>query len=389
MSMPAWLDERAAQRIRAPRPCASDDRSWISRLLEPFWSAVAARTPPRLAPNAITLMGFAAVTLSFALMLVVCPRLDGTAPRITSAVAIVAIFVFQTLDAVDGKQARRTGSSSSLGNWLDHVCDVVAIQMAMATAAAALGLGAGGLSLFLLGSVAFNNFVIHWETKHTRTLVMGNGTSIYDAQLTLVLVHAITLAFGSGLWAARLDHLVPALAGVPFADAALRAWIVLLGVGLIGGIGVVQSMVRVVRQRPASERVRVFVDLVPAVCVVTAGGLASFAARGAGGGEAADLALTFTTSLLGLRLIGRIILEDIAELPPRPFDPALVPILATAALFLAVRAGLAPRTLPIDAIACAGLVFALGASARMLLGATFSIARVLGIPILTLPRAKR
>jgi hypothetical protein len=128
---------------------------------------------------------------------------------------------------------------------------------------------------------------------------------------------------------------------------------------------------------------------VPAVCVVTAGGLASFAARGAGGGEAADLALTFTTSLLGLRLIGRIILEDIAELPPRPFDPALVPILATAALFLAVRAGLAPRTLPIDAIACAGLVFALGASARMLVGATFSIARVLGIPILTLPRAKR
>jgi phosphatidylglycerophosphate synthase len=34
----------------------------------------------------------------------------------------------QTLDAMDGKQARRTGSSSPLGELLDHgVCDAIEI----------------------------------------------------------------------------------------------------------------------------------------------------------------------------------------------------------------------------------------------------------------------
>lgn len=33
------------------------------------------------------------------------------------------VFAYQTLDAVDGKQARRTQSSSPLGQLFDHGCD--------------------------------------------------------------------------------------------------------------------------------------------------------------------------------------------------------------------------------------------------------------------------
>jgi choline/ethanolamine phosphotransferase len=35
----------------------------------------------------------------------------------------LGIFIYQTLDAIDGKQARRTGSSSPLGELFDHGCD--------------------------------------------------------------------------------------------------------------------------------------------------------------------------------------------------------------------------------------------------------------------------
>ena len=35
------------------------------------------------------------------------------------------LFVYQSLDAIDGKQARRTGSSSPLGELFDHGCDSI------------------------------------------------------------------------------------------------------------------------------------------------------------------------------------------------------------------------------------------------------------------------
>ena len=35
----------------------------------------------------------------------------------------MGLFIYQTLDAIDGKQARRTGSSNALGELFDHGCD--------------------------------------------------------------------------------------------------------------------------------------------------------------------------------------------------------------------------------------------------------------------------
>lgn len=40
--------------------------------------------------------------------------------------AALGLFIYQTLDATDGKQARRTGTSSPLGELFDHGCDALA-----------------------------------------------------------------------------------------------------------------------------------------------------------------------------------------------------------------------------------------------------------------------
>jgi phosphatidylglycerophosphate synthase len=39
----------------------------------------------------------------------------------------IGLFVYQSLDAIDGKQARRTNSSSPLGELFDHGCDAISI----------------------------------------------------------------------------------------------------------------------------------------------------------------------------------------------------------------------------------------------------------------------
>lgn len=45
------------------------------------------------------------------------------APLWAYLMCAVGLFIYQSLDAIDGKQARRTNSSSPLGELFDHGCD--------------------------------------------------------------------------------------------------------------------------------------------------------------------------------------------------------------------------------------------------------------------------
>lgn len=47
-------------------------------------------------------------------------RLSGSSPYILRCSWGVGLFIYQSLDAIDGKQARRTGASSPLGEVFDH-----------------------------------------------------------------------------------------------------------------------------------------------------------------------------------------------------------------------------------------------------------------------------
>lgn len=49
-----------------------------------------------------------------------CPTIQETAPSWVYLFLAISIFWYQTMDALDGKQARRTGSSSPLGELFDH-----------------------------------------------------------------------------------------------------------------------------------------------------------------------------------------------------------------------------------------------------------------------------
>ena len=46
-------------------------------------------------------------------------------PRWACALCALGLFIYQSLDAIDGKQARRTNSSSPLGELFDHGCDSI------------------------------------------------------------------------------------------------------------------------------------------------------------------------------------------------------------------------------------------------------------------------
>ncbi|CAB4064345.1 CEPT1 [Lepeophtheirus salmonis] len=47
------------------------------------------------------------------------------APGYAWYLCALGLFIYQTLDAIDGKQARRTNTTSSLGELFDHGCDSI------------------------------------------------------------------------------------------------------------------------------------------------------------------------------------------------------------------------------------------------------------------------
>ncbi|GJM90034.1 hypothetical protein PR202_ga06273 [Eleusine coracana subsp. coracana] len=68
----------------------------------------------------ITLTGFMFLLTSAFLGFVYSPHLDTAPPRWVHLAHGLLLFIYQTFDAVDGKQARRTNSSSPLGELFDH-----------------------------------------------------------------------------------------------------------------------------------------------------------------------------------------------------------------------------------------------------------------------------
>jgi ethanolaminephosphotransferase len=71
--------------------------------------------PLWLAPNLVTLLGFFFILGNVALMVWYVPDMVGPAPGWVYISFAVGVWMYSTLDNVDGKQARRTGTSSPLG----------------------------------------------------------------------------------------------------------------------------------------------------------------------------------------------------------------------------------------------------------------------------------
>lgn len=135
--------------------------------------------PTSMAPNLITFVGLMVAFSATVLTLVFNPTLSADCPRWLSAYSGISIFIYQTLDNMDGKQARRTGSSSPLGMLFDHGCD--AINAAISTISYASVLGAGWTpTVFLFLYCAFTSFYIQtWEEYYVGSMILPifNGPS--------------------------------------------------------------------------------------------------------------------------------------------------------------------------------------------------------------------
>jgi phosphatidylglycerophosphate synthase len=177
------LSEEGLKAIATHRYVACEP-SLLDGLFQPWWNAATAALPRWLAPNAVTLLGTVAVVSTL-------PLTIGAEPLSAAAnVALaVAVFVYQTADAIDGKQARRLGLSSPLGQLVDHGCDALVTPAIVWNLARSLGVPYGiAASYTLHATVVF--FVVHadaFASHELRTHVGGCGVT--EVQCAAVVLH--------------------------------------------------------------------------------------------------------------------------------------------------------------------------------------------------------
>lgn len=105
----------------------------------------------------------------------------------TCTYAYVYIFVWIRADGVDGKQARRTNSSTPLGELFDHGLDSWACVFFVAAVYSVFGRGVTGVSVvtlhYLLWVVLFSFILSHWEKYNTGILFLPWG---YDLSQVVI-----------------------------------------------------------------------------------------------------------------------------------------------------------------------------------------------------------
>uniref|UniRef100_A0ABI7XKG5 Selenoprotein I n=1 Tax=Felis catus TaxID=9685 RepID=A0ABI7XKG5_FELCA len=162
-------------------------------VMHPFWNTIVKVFPTWLAPNLITFSGFLLVVFNFLLMAYFDPDFYASAPghkHVPDWVWIVVgilNFIAYTLDGVDGKQARRTNSSTPLGELFDHGLDSWSCVYFVVTVYSIFGRGPSGVSVFvlylLLWVVLFSFILSHWEKYNTGILFLPWGYDISQCQL--------------------------------------------------------------------------------------------------------------------------------------------------------------------------------------------------------------
>jgi ethanolaminephosphotransferase len=95
-------------------------------------------------------LGFSFVVVNFLTMLWYTPTLDQDCPQWVYASWAVGLFLYQTFDAVDGSQARRTRQSGPLGELFDHGVDAVNTTLEVLLFAATMNLGQGWKTVLTL-----------------------------------------------------------------------------------------------------------------------------------------------------------------------------------------------------------------------------------------------
>ncbi|KIK62271.1 hypothetical protein GYMLUDRAFT_42209 [Collybiopsis luxurians FD-317 M1] len=182
------------------------DKSILSKYaLNPFWNWFVTLWPTSVAPNTITLSGLCIVIINFITLLYYDPNYlteKGGAyiPQWIYFTWGIGLFLYQSFDAIDGKQARRTGMAGPLGEMFDHGCDALNTTLEAILTAQALNLGRSWWTFASQVAALANFYLTTWEEYHTDYLYLGVFSGPVEGILMIAGIYFITGVYGPSFW---------------------------------------------------------------------------------------------------------------------------------------------------------------------------------------------
>ncbi|XP_062562005.1 cholinephosphotransferase 1 isoform X6 [Armigeres subalbatus] len=178
--------------------------SLLDPILQPWWCWLVGKVPLWLAPNLITIVGLIINIVTTLILIYFSPNGREEPPRWASALCALGLFIYQSLDAIDGKQARRTNSSTPLGELFDHGCDSISTVFVALSACISVQLGFYPRWMFFQCFCAMTLFYCaHWQTYVSGTLRFGK-IDVTEAQCTIIGIHLISAIFGPSIWMTKI-----------------------------------------------------------------------------------------------------------------------------------------------------------------------------------------
>ncbi|XP_043508049.1 cholinephosphotransferase 1 isoform X5 [Frieseomelitta varia] len=215
--------------------------SLLDGFLQPWWDWLVSRVPLWLAPNLITIVGLIVNIATTLVLVYYSPDAKTEPPRWTCFLAALGLFIYQSLDAIDGKQARRTGTSTPLGELFDHGCDSISTVFIALSACIAVQLGYYPTWMFFQCFCAMTLFYCaHWQTYVSGSLRFGK-VDVTEAQFTIITIHLISAIFGPKVWMMEIPYIdgfmFKYLIGVMTVICAVANLYFIFSVIFTGGVG--------------------------------------------------------------------------------------------------------------------------------------------------------
>ncbi|CAI4053371.1 hypothetical protein SUVZ_15G2780 [Saccharomyces uvarum] len=154
-----------------------------------------------MAPNVVTLTGFAFILINVLTVFYYDPNLNADSPRWTCFSYALGVFLYQTFDGCDGVHARRINQSGPLGELFDHSIDAINSTLSIFIFASVTGMGFSYRLMLSQFAMLTNFYLSTWEEYHTHTLYLSEFSGPVEGILIVCIVFVLTGIYGKqAIW---------------------------------------------------------------------------------------------------------------------------------------------------------------------------------------------
>jgi phosphatidylglycerophosphate synthase len=212
----------------------------LDNFLSPIFGRMTEKFLPMwLAPNTVTTIGLLHCVVMYSVLWWHSPNFDQHVPDWVVLLSGYCIMAYYTFDCLDGKQARRTGAGSPLGQLFDHGVDCICNFMFISSIFA-LVMMSSQWALMLQCSLQFTFFMAQWEEYHTHILQhsVGGVFGVTEVNYGLGLFTIINSFLDrKALWRYPLQNILPFVPQhIHLGHAVISSTLVMLVTLVIGSL---------------------------------------------------------------------------------------------------------------------------------------------------------